>query len=153
MSKKKYQVDLTNQEQQHLKAIIKKRDSKSVIVKRAYVLLSADRNGDKVWTDSQIAEQYHCTIKTVENIRQRFVVNGFETVLNGKKREVVKQKVLTGEVEAKLIALRCSQHPAGYNKWTLRLLADKMVELNYVEHISHESVRQLLKKQIKTLAG
>lgn len=153
MSLKKYQVDLSKEEQEHLRSVIAKRNSKSVVVKRAFILLSADRNGDKVWTDKKIAEHYHCTTKTVENIRQRFVLDGFETVLNGKKREVFRAKVFDGEVEAKLLALRCSDAPDGYNKWTLRLLADQMVELKYVESISHEGVRQILKKRVKALAS
>lgn len=113
--------------------------------------MAADRNGEQQWKDSQIAASYHpggapLRTKTVENIRQRFVEEGFEIALNGKPREVVPEKVFDGEVEAKLLALRCSNPPAGYSRWTLHLLADKMVELQYVEHISHESVRQLLKK-------
>ncbi len=143
---KKYHVDLTKEEQQKLREVISKRDSKSIIVKRAYVLLSADRNGSKNWTDKQISEHYQCSTRTIEKIRERFVEDGFETVLKGKKRETIREKILTGEVEAKLIALRCSSYPDGYNKWTLRLLADKMVELHYVEHISYESVRKILKK-------
>lgn len=151
--KKKYHVDLTTQEQEKLRIILSKRSPSSVVVKRAYVLLSADRNGDKQWSDEKIASHYHCTVNTVGNIRQRFVLDGFEAALKGKKSEPNRPKTLTGEVEAKLIALRCGQHPEGYNKWTLRLLANKMVELNYVEGISYESVRKILKKRNQTLAG
>lgn len=146
MPSKKYHVDLSVDEQQHLQDLIATRSAKGQLVKRAYVLLAADRNGEKQWKDSQIAESYHLRTKTVENIRQRFVEEGFEIALYGKPREVVAEKILDGEVEAKLIALRCSTPPTGHSRWTLHLLADKMVELKYVEHISHESVRQLLKK-------
>lgn len=151
MPSKKYHIDLSFEEQHQLKELIAKRSAKGQLVKRAYVLLAADRNGEKQWKDSQIAESYHpggepLRTKTVENIRQRFVEEGFEIALHGKPREVVPEKVFDGEVEAKLIALRCSNPPAGYSRWTLHLLAGKMVELKYVEHISHESVRQLLKK-------
>lgn len=146
MPSKKYHVDLRDEEQQKLKELIATRSAKAQLVKRAYVLLAADRNGDKQWKDKQIAQCYHLRTKTVENIRQRFVEEGFEIALYGKPREVVAEKIFDGEVEAKLIALRCSAPPTGYNRWTLHLLADKMVELQYVEHISHESVRQLLKK-------
>ena len=86
-------------------------------------------------------------MRTIERLRQRFVEEGLEAALNGKQREVFKPKVFDGEVEAKLIALRCSDAPDGYNKWTLRLLADKMVELAYVPQMSYESVRQILKKR------
>jgi len=82
----------------------------------------------------------------VERLRERFVEEGLEVALNGKKREPKREKVFDGEVEAHLIALRCSEPPAGRAQWSLRLLRDKMIELDYVETISHESVRQLLKK-------
>ena len=143
---KKYIVTLNPEEQVFLGELIKRRNAKSIEVKRAYVLLAADENGDKKWTDDHISDVYHVRRKTVENIRQRFVEEAFKDVLKGKKREINKEKIFTGEIEAKLIALRCSESPEGYNKWTLRLLADKMVELEYVESMSHESVRQILKK-------
>jgi transposase len=143
---KRYRVTLTDNEHEALKALIKRRSKKAVPVKRAYILLAADENGEKCWTDEQICETYDVGLRTVERLRQRFVEEGFEVAVGGKKREVFKEKVLDGKVEARLVALRCSESPAGYAKWSLRLLADKMVELEYAEHISHESVRQLLKK-------
>ena len=85
-------------------------------------------------------------ISTVERTRRRFVEDGFKTAVFGKKRKVFKEKVIDGKIEAHVIALRCSEAPPGYAKWTLRLLSKKMVELEYAEHISHESVRQILKK-------
>lgn len=96
--------------------------------------------------DEDIAQAYDVRVRTVERLRQRFVEEGYEIALQGKKRQVERKKVFDSRVETKLIALRCSDVPAGSNKWSLRLLADKMVELEYVESISHESVRQLLKK-------
>ncbi|HYK55800.1 MAG TPA: helix-turn-helix domain-containing protein [Flavisolibacter sp.] len=144
--KKLYRVTLTEEERSELKAIIKKQSAKSAQVKRSYILLAVDEHGDKRWKDSQVSQAYHVSQSTVERIRERFVEDGFETVLKGKKREPVSEKVLDGRVEAHLIALRCSNPPEGYAKWSLRLLADKMVELAYVEHISHESVRGILKK-------
>lgn len=144
---KKYIVTLTSEERHQLTDIISKRSSKSVQVKRSYVLLAADEQGDKKWTDKFIESAYGVSLRTIERLRQRFVEEGLEAALNGKQREVFKSKVFDGEVEAKLIALRCSDAPDGYNKWTLRLLADKMVELAYVPQMSHESVRQILKKR------
>jgi len=144
--RKKYIVTLTEIEQATLFDIIKKRDEKSITVKRAYVLLAADENGDKSWSDKQISETYHVRTKTVENLRQRFVEDGFDIALNGKPTEPKKEKIFDAVIEAKLIATRCSEVPDGFNKWTLRMLADKMVELDYVETISHETVRQILKK-------
>lgn len=149
---KKYRIDLREAEREALQKIIAKRIEKSQVVKRAYILLAADENGEKHWTDSFISTTYGVRVQTVERVRKRFIEEGFSAAVEGKKREIFKEKVFDGEVEAYLIALRCSACPIGYNKWTLHLLADKMVELQYVESISHESVRQLLKKHDETLA-
>jgi transposase len=146
MPSKKYRVQLTEDEQLYLQRLIAERSSKSQQVKRAYALLAADENSDKGWKDDQIQQTYGLSRASIERLRERLVLEGFEQALAGKKREVFKEKVFTGEVEAKLIALRCSTYPAGSNRWTLQLLADEMVRLEYVEHISEESVRQILKK-------
>ena len=143
---KKYKITLTEEERELLTNIIKNRTSKSPQVRRSYMLLAADENGNKQWSDEKICSTYGCNVSTIERLRKRFVEESFETALYGKKREPVKDKVLDGRVEAKLIALRCSNPPEGYNNWSLRLLADRMVALEYVEHISYESVRQILKK-------
>jgi hypothetical protein len=141
----KYKITLTEQEREALWDIVNRRSSKSAQVKRSYLLLAADKNGDKRWTDERIGSAYGVSVLSVGRLRRRFVEEGFDIALHGKKREPA-EKMLDGRVEAKLIALRCSDPPAGYQQWTLRLLADQMVVLEYVEHISHESVRQLLKK-------
>lgn len=143
---KKYHVTLTDEERNELVEIIRKRSEKSLSVRRSYILLAADLNGDKCWTDACISNAYGVGIMTVERTRKRFVEDGFDIAVRGKKREIFKEKVLDGNTEAHLIALRCGEPPSGYAKWTLRLLADRMVELEYAEHISHESVRQILKK-------
>ncbi len=143
---KKYRVHLKPEERSSLEEVIAKRDSKSRQVKRAYALLAADENGDKRWSDEQIKQAYGLSIAGLERLRQRLVMEDLATALNGKKREVFKEKLFTGEVEAKLITLRCSDCPEGYNRWTLQLLADQMVSLDYVEQISRESVRGILKK-------
>ena len=117
-------------------------------MKRAYILLAADEHGELRWTDRKICETYQVGLRTVERTRQRFVLESFQIAVWGKKREVFKEKTLTGEVKAKLIALRCSQPPSGYAKWSMQLLADRMVELQYVEHLSRESARQMLKKTV-----
>jgi transposase len=96
--------------------------------------------------DKEIQKAYDVGISTIERTRQRFVEDSYEIALNGNPRPVNREKVLDGRVESKLISLRCSDVPAGANSWTLRLLADKMVELEYIETISYESVRQILKK-------
>ena len=110
------------------------------------MLLKADADGPN-WTDKRIAEAFSCRTKTVENIRQRLVTEGFEIALNGKKRDTPpRQKLLDGEQEAKVIALRLGKPPKGFANWTLRLLAEQVVALEIVDSISHETVRQTLKK-------
>lgn len=143
---KKYRVTLTPTEQQDLQELIARRRAKAVAVKRAYILLAADENGSQQWTDTAISTTYHVGERTVERVRQRFVEVGLPSAVDGKQREVYREKVFDGEVEAHLVALRCSDPPSGRAHWTLHLLAERMVELDYVESISHESVRQLLKK-------
>lgn len=146
MPAKIYHVDLTIEEKTKLENIVKKRKSTSEIVKRSKILLSANRQGEKKWKDAEIAQQYEVSSRTIERLRQRYVLDGLTVALKGKPRLNLDKKLFDGEVEANLIALRCSVPELGRSNWTLRLLADKMVELNYVESISHESVRRLLKK-------
>jgi transposase len=144
--KKIYRVTLTEAERQELQGILERRSAKSLPVKHAYILLAADDHRPHGWDDRRICETYHVSRSMVERTRKRFVEEGLQVAVWGKKREVFKERILTGEVEAKLVALRCSQPPSGYAKWSLQLLADRMVELEYVEHMSRESARQLLKK-------
>jgi len=143
---KKYHVTLTAQERTTLQNIIATRSAKSIQVKRAYLLLAADAQGEKCWNDAQICETYQVGRCTIERLRRRFVEEGFEVAGRGKKREVFKERLFDGKVEAHLVALRCSSPPPGRARWTLQWLADKMVELQYVDAISHESVRQMVKK-------
>lgn len=149
---KKYIISLTQAEQKELQGLTHRLNLKAGVVKRAYVLLAADENGENL-VDSEIAQRYKVTTRTVEGLRKRFVEEGFGQVVYGKKRTVFKEKTFDGRVEAHLIALRCSDPPEGHSAWTLHLLAGEMVRLGYVESISHESVRQLLKKKpAQTLA-
>lgn len=144
--KKKYIVDLTEDERSTLVEIVKKLKGTSQKVKRANILLKADVGGAG-WTDARIAESFDCRTKTVENVRQRFVEQGFDVALSGKKREKPPtEKLLDGEQEAKIIAMRLGKPPAGYGKWTLRLLARKVVELEIVDSVSYQTVRRTLKK-------
>ena len=143
---KKYIVRLTDEERKVLREVVKKLKGTSQKVRRAQVLLKADADGPN-WTDKKIAEALSCRTKTVENIRQRLVTEGFEIALDGKKRETPpRQKVLDGEQEAKVIALRLGEPPKGFANWSLRLLADRVVELGIVDSVSHETVRKTLKK-------
>ena len=143
---KKYIVRLSEEERSTLKEIIKKLKGTSQRVRRAQILLKADADGPN-WTDQKIAEAFDCRQQTVENIRESLVTNGFEIALNGKKRETPpRKKLLDGEQEAKLIAMRLGSPPDGFGNWSLRLLADKVVELEIVDSISYETVRRTLKK-------
>ena len=143
---KKYIVRLTEAERETCGEVVKKLKGTSQKVRRAQILLKADADGP-AWTDRRIAEAFSCRTKTVENIRQRFVEQGFEQTLERKKSQTTPaNKLLDGEQEAKVIATRLGPPPVGYSHWTLRLLARKVVELEIVESISHETVRQTLKK-------
>ncbi len=143
---KKYIVRLNDQERDQLKVVIGKLSGSSQKVRRANILLMADANGPG-WTDKQIAVAYHCRTKTVENVRQRLVERGFEETLQRKKRDSPpRQKTLDGKQEAKIIATRLGAPPKGYANWTLRLLARKVVELEIVDSVSHQTVMRTLKK-------
>ncbi|MGD1852881.1 MAG: helix-turn-helix domain-containing protein [Leptolyngbyaceae cyanobacterium] len=143
---KKYIVRLTPDERRQLQAVIKKLKGSSQKVRRAQILLKADADGPS-WTDQEIADAFDCRTKTVENIRRRLVEQGFEVTLNGvKRRRPPTDKLLNGEQEAQVIAMRLGAPPAGYANWSLRLLARKVVELGLVDAVSHETVRQTLKK-------
>jgi hypothetical protein len=143
---KKYIVCLSDTERHHLQEVIKKLQGTAQKVRRAQILLKADANGPS-WTDPRIAEAYACRINTVEKIRQRFVEEGFDRVLDGRKREFPPTpRLLDGEQEARIIATRLGSPPAGYARWSLRLLAGRVVELGIVDAISHETVRKLIKK-------
>lgn len=144
---KKYIVRLSSDERQDLENLVKK--GKAAAYKRlhAQILLQADvSEAGPGWTDRQIEAAFPITLRTIERLRKRLVEDGLEAALNRAKRSRVKSKKLDGEQEAYLVALACSQAPEGHARWSLRLLADKLVELNYVDTISHETVRQALKK-------
>ena len=143
---KKYIVRLADSERSALAEVVKKLKGSSQKVRRAQILLRADADGP-AWTDAKIAEAVGCRTKTVENIRERFVTLGFEVALDGKAREhAPRPKALNGEQEAQVIAMRLGLPPKGFANWSLRLLADKVVELEIVDSISHETIRQTLKK-------
>lgn len=141
---KKYVVRLTDEERATLVDVVAKLKGSSQKVKRAQVLLKADADGP-AWTDRKIAEAFDCRTKTVENIRERFVIEGFDLTLHGKP-PAPRTKLLDGEQEANVIAMRLGSPPAGFSNWTLRLLAEQVVALEIVEQISYETVRRTLKK-------
>jgi transposase len=141
MPGKKYIVELTNEERQELRDLISKGKLSVRKVTRARILLKADKD----WKDENIVTALDTSVATVERIRKRFVEGGLEKALNDDPRPGAKRKLdLRGE--AYLIALSCSPPPDDHDHWTLRLLADRLVELGRAESISHEAVRQYLKK-------
>ena len=147
---KRFIVRLTEKEREILREIAKKLKGSSEKVRRANILLMADVNGPN-WKDGQIAEAFSCSPKTVENVRRRLVMNGFEEVLNGVRRpNPPTPKKLDGRQEAEIIALRLGVPPKGYSTWSLRLLARRTVELEIADSVSHETVRKTLKKTALT---
>jgi Homeodomain-like domain len=142
---KKYLVRLTDSEREMLTRLVKSQRVSSQKVRRARILLKTDADGPN-WTDLKIAESFDRRTRTVEFLRERFVTDGFEIALNGKPKSRVRGKILDGEQEAKIIALRLGQPPKGFANWSLRLLAERAVALEIVESISYETLRRTLKK-------
>ena len=141
--KKKYVVDLSDSQRELLKDCVEKGQTTAYKIRHAHILLKADAG----WSDAQIAEAFGCHPQTVYNVRRRFVEKGFSEALGRSERqEPPCPRKLDGAGEARLIALSCGQPPEGFRRWTLRLLAAKLVELEIVESISPETVRQTLKK-------
>jgi transposase len=145
--RKQYVVTLTETERDSLGALISKGKGAARRLAHARVLLKADRG----LTDEAVAEAVEVSRPTVERVRKRFVEEGLEAALDPGKPERYRERKLDGELEAKLVALTCSAPPEGQARWTLRLLADRMVELEYVESLSYETVRRTLKQTISSL--
>ena len=145
---KKYIVRLSDEERRQLTELIRKGTAAAYKIRHAHILLKADADGP-AWTDAKIAESFAVSVNTVLGVRQRLVEQGFEAALKRKQpARPSRPPRLDGEGEARLIALRCSTPPAGHARWTLRLLAEQAVALDIVEAISHETVRQALKKTL-----
>jgi len=148
MPTKRYIVTLTPDEREHLEALTRAGKRSARTITRARILLLADQGeGGPGWEDRRVAEAVGCGQRTVERIRERFVAEGLDAALTAKARaHPPREPVLDGAAEARLIALACSATPDGRKAWTLRMLADKLVELEVVEAVSHETVRRTLKK-------
>lgn len=152
MPKKKYIVTLTAEEQAELQELVKKGKNPAYKVNHARILLLADTNqSGGEWKDRDISQALKISVATIERVRQRLVEQGMKAALNRKQQQNRKQRRLDGEKEAHLIALTCSLPPEGQGRWTIKLLAEKMVELGHVESISPETVRQTLKKTKSSL--
>ena len=141
-----YIVRLSDAERETLLAVVNKLKGTSQKVRRANILLKADADGPN-WTDEQITEAFLCSRQCVENVRKKLVTEGFDIALHGKKRDrPPRAKALDGKQEAEIIALRLSDPPKGRNAWTLRLLAEKVVELEIAPAVSYTTIRTTLKK-------
>jgi transposase len=144
---KKYKVTLTKEEREQLNDIISKGTHSAQLYRTAYVLLNCDEGkwGDKR-TNEQVSKVLQISMRMIDRIKQKFVEEGFEACLERRLLSRTKEKKVDGDLEAHLIALSCSKPPKGFSRWSLRMLADKIVELKYAENISHETVRRVLKK-------
>lgn len=145
---KKYIVHLSGEERESLRKLVSSGKGSARMFTRVHILLKADiAEGSPGWPDEKIAEAFDITVQTVERVRKQLVEEGLKAVLHRRKyTQKVSRKKLDGDTEAHLIALACSDAPEGYARWSLRLLASRLVELGYVESISHEAVRRALKK-------
>jgi len=148
----RYKVTLTKEERTELMSLIGKGVHASHKYRAAYVLLNSDVGefSEKV-INEQICKVLKIGMRTIDRIKKRFVEDGFSSCMERKPSNRVYERRVDGDVEAHLVQLCCSEPPDGFARWSLRLLSDKMVELNYISSISHETVRTILKKRIKTM--
>jgi transposase len=150
--RKTYHVTLTDEERRQLEAMISSGKSRARALTHARILLKADEGvGGPGWQDPEIQRALDVGLATVGRVRERFVKDGLAAALHPRRPRREYATLVDGKREAHLVALACSAPPEGQQRWTLRLLADQMVELAYIEHISHETVRQVLKKTNSSL--
>jgi transposase len=144
---KKYVVKLSEQEREQLQEVISKGKSSARKLLHARILLKADASEQgPSWKDEQISEALEVSVSTIERVRRQFVEEGPEAAISRRPGSGYRELKIDGEREAHLVALACSKAPSGQGRWTLRLLAQKMVELEYIEQVSYETVRRTLKK-------
>lgn len=153
MPKVKYRLALTQEEREELEAIASKGKHNAQKVLNALILLNCDENAPTPRTlrEVDVADVLKISAMKLHRVKQRFVDEGLHIALNGHKGQRIYEKKADGEFEAHLIALSCSEPPSGYIRWSLRLLADKVVELQYADSISYETVRRVLKKTNSSL--
>jgi hypothetical protein len=151
---KKYIVTLTRKERTRLSELSSKGKYRSQQVINSLVLLACDEGEYQTnrSINDDISRVLNISMRKIDRVKKRFVEDGLEVALNGRKGSRVYKKKADGDFEAHLIALSCSKPPEGFARWSLRLLADQIVELNYIDNISHETVRRVLKKRNKALA-
>ena len=151
---KKYIVTLTNDERRELIELISKGKHRSQKILNALILLACDEGEFQKGrsTNKVIAKVLNVSMKKIDRVKKRFVEDGLYITLNGRKGSRIYKKKTDGDFEAYLVALSCSEPPEGFSRWSLRLLADKAVELDYIDNVSHETIRRVLKKRNQTLA-
>lgn len=143
---KKYVARLTEEERKALTKLVSKGKGAAYKIKHANILLKVDADGPG-WTDEETAEAFGCHVNTARNVRQRLVEHGLKAALGRKPQaNPSREQIIDGEAEARLVAIACGQVPEGRAKWTMSLLADKLIELEIVESVSAETVRRTLKK-------
>lgn len=152
---KKYIVTLAEDERVTLGALISKGKHKSQKILNALILLGCDEGEfqTKRSTNEEMARVLNISMRKIDRVKKRFVVDGLEVALNGSKGSRIYAKKADGDFEAHLVALSCSEPPEGSARWSLRLLADKVVELDYIDSVSHETVRRILKKTKSSLGN
>lgn len=144
---KKYIVKLKRNERTQLQTLIQNGQGSAKVLTHARILLKADQTqGQPGWTDEAISDAFDISVATIERVRQKYVCHGLDAAVKRRVRSRERARRLGGVQEAHLIALACSPVPEGHAHWTMRLLAEKMVTLEYVEELSHETVRRTLKK-------
>jgi transposase len=150
---KKYLVKLTEEERQGLQTLVSQGRAAARKISRAWMLLKADAGLGPGWSDEEIRTTFTVGLATIYRVRQTFVEEGLDAVLTRRPKSRHRLRKLDGEQEAHLIALACSKPPPGRRRWTLRLLAGKLVELGYTDHVCPETVRQTLKKRTEAVVG
>lgn len=152
---KKYIVTLAEGERVTLGTLITKGKHKSQKILNALILLGCDEGEfqTKRSTNEEMARVLNISMRKIDRVKKRFVVDGLEVALNGRKGSRIYAKKADGDFEAHLVALSCSEPPEGFARWSLRLLADKVVEFDYIDSVSHETVRRILKKTKSSLGN
>ncbi len=152
---RKFTVTLTKEEREDLNQTTSRGTHKSQKVINSLILLGCDEGEfqEKRSTNQEISQVLKISMRKIDRVKKRFVVDGLDVALNGRKGSRVYAKKADGDFEAHLVALSCSEPPEGFSRWSLRLLADKVVELDYIDSISHESIRRILKKTNSSLGN
>ena len=151
----KYKVTLTKEERESLMANTRQGSHTAKKLIHSLILLNVDQGSynENRQTNEQVCDVLKTGMRTIDRVKQRFVMEGLEAALGVAPTSRVYEKKVDGETEARLVSIACSKPPKGFGRWSLRLLADRMVELNYVDEISHETVRRVLKKTNLNLGG